>query len=97
MGIYKVESIQALKNEMITSADATRIYHQGYEKSVEFIYRVCDKVKGIGGFSANIAETVEKSIGKYMKAAYISEKQAYCMARAIFDAGITEITYCDNL
>ena len=75
-------------------ANDTKYNFVAYETSCEIITRVCIAATELGGIAAGIAETIQKSVGKYMKAAYISEKQAYCIARALTEAGIKEITYC---
>ena len=91
---YTINSLQTFKAELVSMANDTKNYLQGYERSCEIITRVCIAAAELGGFAAGIAETIQKSVGKYMKAAYISEKQAYCIARALTEAGIKEITYC---
>ena len=91
---YNITSLQSFKAELVRMADNTRNDYMGYNTSCEIILRVCMAAAELGGFAAGIAETVKRSVGKYMKAAYISEKQAYCIARALTEAGVKEITYC---
>lgn len=90
---YEIKDIKSFKELLLGEANVTKNDHQGYEWADSFITQVCMETKELGGFSANIADTVLKSCGRYMKAAYVSEKQAYCIARALYEGGVKEITY----
>lgn len=91
--IQKINDLQELKRELLDRAEHTRYDYQGFQDCINFLYTICDIVIELGGFASGIAETVSKSIGKYMKAAYLSEKQAYWLSRALIEGGVTEIIY----
>lgn len=70
-----------MKAIILALASTTRINHERYERNADILGHFIAAIKNTDSFAAKIAESVEKTFGGYT-VAKISEKQAYCLARA---------------
>ena len=76
-----------MKTTILTLAATTRINRERYERNADILGHFIAEIKKTNTFAAKIAETVDMTFGGYT-VAKISEKQAYCLARAARECGI---------
>lgn len=94
-GTENYKHAQEMANTLTNLADIRKSdkgpfrYESPYEEEVKSLNKALQQIISFGGFAANVAETVLKSVGKYAKVAYISDKQAWILACAIVENGIT--------
>ena len=70
-------------------ATTTRNYAQGFELFFNKLGIILDKVMEAGGFAAEIAKTVEKSMNPYgANVARLSDKQAWVLACSVVENNI---------
>ena len=77
-----------MKTTILALASTTRINHERYERNADILGRFIAEIKITNTFAAKIAETIDKTFGGY-NVAKISEKQAYFLAQAANEYGIT--------
>lgn len=70
-----------MKTTILALAATTRINHERYERNADILGHFIAEIKKTNTFAAKIAETIDRTFGGYT-VAKISEKQAYCLARA---------------
>ena len=76
-----------MKTTILTLAATTRINRERYERNADILGHFIAEIKKTNTFAAKIAETVDRTFGGYT-VAKISEKQAYCLAKAASECGI---------